>query len=140
MLYEEPKRNIITTDGVLQWWRSELWWVLADGSPSPNFFFYFFGFFLFLSLPSVGTRQSLTECHTRQRAHDKILASKRVFARVYLGLCRVPETLGKASVSRSAYDIPYDTDVITKTLFSFLLNFTLYPIKCLAHALSIKYR
>ena len=29
--------------------------VLADGSPFP-IFFYFFRFFLFLSLPSVGTR------------------------------------------------------------------------------------
>jgi len=77
--------------------------------PLKNFFSYFFEFFLFLSLPSVVTRQSF--CRVLDKKHSvKTPLPISFFAvcscRVFLGHWRVPETLGKASVSSSGEPSP----------------------------------
>jgi hypothetical protein len=77
-------------------------------------------------LPSADTRQNknkkksekrahgkiLAECHTRQREHDKILAAKEVFAECIWTFAECRDTRQSMRLP-SAYDIPYDTDVIT---------------------------
>jgi len=125
MIYEEPKRNVITSRfesclrRIYGFCRKKNWKKHGGcasggylmGQPSKKIFFSIF-FYFFFSLPSVGTRQNLYRVPDKKHSVKTSLPTRILqcaLCRVYLGLCRVFLTLGKTSVSRS---VTYKGDAV----------------------------